>query len=782
MASPRHLQQPPAAVTRTLAAWLAGLLVVSIAASAGAITVAGTVRDQTGLPMGGARVTFTGEGVEGQSFSVLSGEDGRYELPSPTPTLVAGVTAETPSAPALFQSYPNPFNPETIIPYRVPDYTHVRLNIYNALGQHVRSLVDGWQEGGLHRARWDATDDGGEGLAAGIYFYRFEAGTLTQGGKMVLADGSHKTAGGGAQLSRVGGTAAAAASKVSALATLYTIEVTGDGFLPYERRGVAVEDGALIDILVNSDANMGMLRLGLADAPSDQADAVRVTVSSVAIRRGGAELWETFVADGRTYDLLRLTDGVSEMLGEQVLDPGDLSGVRLVVDGAEIDVADGTFPLVLRSGAESGLELEGDFEIVSGGALELTLDFDVRQSVQADGEGSFLLEPVVRLVDASESGYITGALVPGEDVRVEAFDAVVIAYQGDDEVTSATVDEAAGSFRLSHLPPGRYDLRVEWGDGPGFDAQRVDGVEVASGEGAQVTIPVIETAGGDGSRAASVKAGLAAPDAAYDAGVGSLSLATEAVFFASIVNGGAAVVATGTLNQQSPTQPFTYSAAPNDKLVIAWAQGAPTEFVITQFAGDFSRDARHFVNSDHLVVFSVRREGVLDIAMQSQRIGGQSATTLTGTIILDEVAYALNLALAGTYSSSADVSVSRHESNERFTGTMSADNGFSANIDETHYFKLVLFENVITNRDRTANNRWTFGGKTYTLQGVRLRHEELNGWANPSDYWIIQGGVLEDGALVGAVGFEENDLWISIYIEVDGERIEIERFLKPQEG
>ena len=124
-----------------------------------------------------------------------------------------------------------------------------------------------------------------------------------------------------------------------------------------------------------------MLRLGLTDAPTDAADAVRVTVSSVEIRRGGNEPWETFVEGRRTYDLLALTDGVSEMLGEQVLGLGELTGIRLVVDSAEIDVPDGTFPLVLRPGAEAGRELQGDFELRSGETLELALDFDARRPV-----------------------------------------------------------------------------------------------------------------------------------------------------------------------------------------------------------------------------------------------------------------------------------------------------------------------------------------------------------------------------------------------------------------
>ncbi|MEK7629352.1 MAG: FlgD immunoglobulin-like domain containing protein [Patescibacteria group bacterium] len=69
-------------------------------------------------------------------------------------------------------NYPNPFNPETTIKYSVPSDGVVKLTIYNALGQSVRTLVDGHQRAGEYAIIWNATNDTGQPMADGLYFYR----------------------------------------------------------------------------------------------------------------------------------------------------------------------------------------------------------------------------------------------------------------------------------------------------------------------------------------------------------------------------------------------------------------------------------------------------------------------------------------------------------------------------------------------------------------------------------------------------------------------------------
>lgn len=78
---------------------------------------------------------------------------------------------------ALLQNYPNPFNSETTIQYELSASCEVRLDIYNLLGQSVRSLALGEQKMGRYSVRWDGKDDRGGDVASGIYIYRLEAFT-----------------------------------------------------------------------------------------------------------------------------------------------------------------------------------------------------------------------------------------------------------------------------------------------------------------------------------------------------------------------------------------------------------------------------------------------------------------------------------------------------------------------------------------------------------------------------------------------------------------------------
>lgn len=72
--------------------------------------------------------------------------------------------------------YPNPFNPETVIGYRLREPAEVVLEIYDALGRRVRQLVSTEQPAGRHEVIWDARDDRGRAVASGVYFCRMQAG------------------------------------------------------------------------------------------------------------------------------------------------------------------------------------------------------------------------------------------------------------------------------------------------------------------------------------------------------------------------------------------------------------------------------------------------------------------------------------------------------------------------------------------------------------------------------------------------------------------------------
>ena len=87
---------------------------------------------------------------------------------------------------SLSQNYPNPFNPETEICYNISQVCHVKLTIYNMLGQKVKVLVNEQQMAGLKTVHWNGKDQDGDKVSSGIYFYRLQAGEYNEVRKMIL--------------------------------------------------------------------------------------------------------------------------------------------------------------------------------------------------------------------------------------------------------------------------------------------------------------------------------------------------------------------------------------------------------------------------------------------------------------------------------------------------------------------------------------------------------------------------------------------------------------------
>ena len=93
---------------------------------------------------------------------------------------------ELPDKFTLKQNYPNPFNPATAIDYALPERLHVRLTVYNVLGQEITTLVDESQAAGSHRAIWNGTDQQGRPVSSGVYLYRLSSDEFAQSMKMIL--------------------------------------------------------------------------------------------------------------------------------------------------------------------------------------------------------------------------------------------------------------------------------------------------------------------------------------------------------------------------------------------------------------------------------------------------------------------------------------------------------------------------------------------------------------------------------------------------------------------
>ncbi len=96
-----------------------------------------------------------------------------------------------PAKTVLLANYPNPFNPETWIPYHLAKTADVQINIYDMYGTVVRHLVLGYQSAGYHMSRsqsahWDGRNDFGERVSSGVYFYQLQADISSPLRKMVI--------------------------------------------------------------------------------------------------------------------------------------------------------------------------------------------------------------------------------------------------------------------------------------------------------------------------------------------------------------------------------------------------------------------------------------------------------------------------------------------------------------------------------------------------------------------------------------------------------------------
>ena len=81
----------------------------------------------------------------------------------------------------LSQNYPNPFNPTTVINYSIPKDGFVSLKVYNALGEQVADLVNGYVKAGNHNVTFNA-----DRLSSGVYYYRIETNNNVLVKKMIL--------------------------------------------------------------------------------------------------------------------------------------------------------------------------------------------------------------------------------------------------------------------------------------------------------------------------------------------------------------------------------------------------------------------------------------------------------------------------------------------------------------------------------------------------------------------------------------------------------------------
>ncbi|EMR02440.1 DUF4382 domain-containing protein [Cesiribacter andamanensis] len=260
----------------------------------------------------------------------------------------------------------------------------------------------------------------------------------------------------------------------------------------------------------NDEPASGTLSLRLTDAPTDAETIAGVYVTIEAVEYRYEDEWHSFEAfDGpKSLNLLDLTEGKTELLGDFEVPAGTYSELRFILNAATnggspaseatyIQFTNGTTePLYVPSGTQSGYKAKGSFDVPVNGSVFITADFDVRKSVvQSGASGKWILKPVIRLVVNEQAGTIEGQV----NGLQEGLQYVVYAYANDtytdaeaalpsegepqfpNAVSSASV-HVDGHFTLPFLAAGIYDLYVvAYQEGEFVEvADQLDNVEVKS--------------------------------------------------------------------------------------------------------------------------------------------------------------------------------------------------------------------------------------------------------------------------------------------------------------
>ncbi len=222
------------------------------------------------------------------------------------------------------------------------------------------------------------------------------------------------------------------------------------------------------------EQEMARMSVKLTDAPGDY-DAVFIDVQDVVIKYNGSEEEVTIgEVNAGVYDLLELTGGVSVLLIDDEIPAGDISQIRLILGNNNTIVVNGeTFPLQTPSAQQSGLKINVNETLVGGIFYEFILDFDVDKSIVAQGNGGYLLKPVIRASTVANTGAITGAVLP---VGIQT----LITAENENTEISAYTNEL-GVFVLNGVPAGTYTLTYEADANLGFPPIVVTDVEVVVG-------------------------------------------------------------------------------------------------------------------------------------------------------------------------------------------------------------------------------------------------------------------------------------------------------------
>jgi hypothetical protein len=228
-----------------------------------------------------------------------------------------------------------------------------------------------------------------------------------------------------------------------------------------------------------SASGSGQLSVLMGDAPLSLTgvSAVNVTISKVEVHGGSSvdatgtgtdSSWKTVWQGSQTFNLLALANVKDMTTLPHIVDRGSLPAghynqLRMIVSSGNIVVNGTPQPLVIPSGGNTGLKAL-PFDVASRQDTVLFLDFDLSQSVNLQGDGTYKLQPVIRLAPVTLTASVTGKIVNASGAplaaQVDVKDASGTVVATSLTTVAATTSPNDGVFAVHGLPSGSYTLEV----------------------------------------------------------------------------------------------------------------------------------------------------------------------------------------------------------------------------------------------------------------------------------------------------------------------------------
>ena len=233
----------------------------------------------------------------------------------------------------------------------------------------------------------------------------------------------------------------------------------------------------------------GTVSFGLTDSSTDKYSAIYVTIDEVQVNKddsssNGNSGWITVATPMKTYNLLRLVNGVTEILGDDELEAGTYKQIRLIIgrtaesenningephpEANYLVLKDGSYAdLKIPSGYQTGIKLVHTFEVEEGSFVELVLDFEACKSVVETGNGKYILKPTIKVIETADKPEVYGTVTDNSDQTIAITGALVSAQISDGlsasivrSTLTSDAEGAEGQYSLLLSPGQTYDIVV----------------------------------------------------------------------------------------------------------------------------------------------------------------------------------------------------------------------------------------------------------------------------------------------------------------------------------